>query len=156
MTGNVMVDKIIAGLSALATAGCLGVFIYALFFSVRPLPNEDFEKADLLENGRKMVYSEAFKMDKMTINLKSQSRRLRFLDVIIYLVPFTSEKLDALEESKSQINDSVIDITSRMSPNDLNTIAGKILLEERIKKGVNRILHGPFIKEVYFSKFVVQ
>ena len=43
-----------------------------------------------------------------------------------------------------------------MPPEQLNTISGKLLLEDRIVKKINNIYKQNIIKELYFSRFLVQ
>jgi flagellar basal body-associated protein FliL len=44
-----------------------------------------------------------------------------------------------------------------LDPDDLDSVTGKILLENKIKKQVNAKLgEPPVVKQIYFSGFVVQ
>lgn len=156
MTGNKTIDNALIGISVLATGIALGIFIYTEIVFERPLPNDLVEKKLLLEDSKKIVFSESFKVEKLIINLSSSSSRLRYLEVQTYLVPFKNEYNEILESRRPMIHDVIIDLAGQISPNQLNTIAGKVLLESRIKNELNKKLGKFIVKEIYFAKFVVQ
>ncbi|WP_372654947.1 flagellar basal body-associated protein FliL [Halobacteriovorax sp.] len=156
MTGNKLVDNIILILSFLATAVCVGVFLYTEMIYKKPLPNEQAELQRLLSDNKKMAFPAPFKLDSLIINLKARKTKLRFLSVETQLVPFNHNSDDKFEAHRSMINDSIINVAGRMTAEELNSVSGKILLEERIKKSVNLILGEQLVKGVLFTKFVVQ
>lgn len=110
----------------------------------------------MLSDAKETSYPESFKLDKLTVNLKSRRNKLRYLDAVIHLVPFKSKDNEKLEQIKSQIHDVIIDVSGKMEPEEINSVLGKILYEDRIKKGVNGLLGKDAIKDIYFSKFTVQ
>lgn len=156
MTGNKTLDTILVAILTLATAGALGVFVYTEVLFKRPLPSDGIELDSLKQDIQKEVAPEVYKLDKMIINLNNQGSRLRFLDVEIHFVPFKSDYVEKLESQKAFIQDAIIDISSNMAPDELNTVAGKVLLEERIRRRLNDFFGKSLIKEIYFSRFVVQ
>lgn len=156
MTGNKMIDTVIVGLCVLASAATAGIFVYTEMLFEKPTIDQQREIRRAKEQTLAVTRPESFKLDKLIINLHSRKTRLRFLDVQIYLVPFKSEYGDLLEAAKARINDSVIDIVSRMDPKELNSLAGKDILKNRIKNAVNVIVNKQAVKRINFSKFVVQ
>ncbi len=156
MTGNKTFDTVLLSLASLATAGALGIFVYSEMLYKRPLPSDKRQKEALIADSQQAVIVENFKIDKMIINLNAQTSRLRFLDIQMFLVPFKTEYNETFKEQISFIKDAIIDITSNMQPDDLNTVAGKVLLEERIKNRLNDFFGKSLIKEILFSRFVVQ
>ena len=68
------------------------------------------------------------------MNLPARTARLRFLELEISLFPFKEKQKAKLEALTPILKDTIIDVSSKMSPDELNSISGKILLEERIKK----------------------
>jgi len=151
-----MIDTVIVGLCVLASLGTAGVFLYTEMLYEKPPIDQKHEIETAKEQALAITMPESFKLDKLIINLHSRKTRLRFLDVQIYLVPFKSEFGDLFEASKARINDSIIDIVSRMDPRELNSLAGKDILKSRIKKAVNVIVNKQAVKRINFSKFVVQ
>jgi len=156
MTGSKTIDTALMGFATLATLAALGVFVYTEMVFKRPLPDNQIEKANLIKDSESSVAPEVFKLDKMIINLNSAGSRLRFLDVEIHLVPFKSQSVERFEAQKAIIKDAIIDISSNMEPDELNSVAGKILLEERMRRRINDFYGKPLVKEIYFSRFVVQ
>ena len=156
MTGNKTFDTILLSMASAATAAALGVFVYSEMLYQRPLPSDEIEKKALVKDSQSATTPENFKVDKMIINLNSQTSRLRFLDVQMYFVPYRSEYNETFKSQISYVKDAIIDIASNMQPDELNTVAGKVLLEERIRRRLNDFFGKSLIKEILFSRFVVQ
>lgn len=156
MTGNKTIDLALVGLLTLASLATLGVFVYTEMVFEKPLPDEKTEKSALLEDSGKLVAPEVYKLDKLIININATGSRLRFLDVETHLVPYKSKALETFDNQKAFIIDAIIDIASNMPAEELNTVSGKVLLEERIRTRLNDFFGKVLIKEIFFSRFVVQ
>jgi flagellar FliL protein len=140
-------------------AVCAGVFIYTVFIFSKPKVSDNVEFMALKEEQlTKAKFHETVKLDKLIISLKSRHTRLRFLDLLVHLVPFTEDHLVTLESRSIQpvIYDIINQRAGEMSPEELNTVEGKILLENRIKNDINRRLGRPVVRELFFTIFVVQ
>lgn len=136
--------------------GALGIFVYTEILYQKPKILDHVEKQKMMAEGKKQVFPSPFKLKKIIVNLPSRNKRLRFLDVEVHLVPFKPEYHEMLESTLPPIRDAIIDIAGKMEPEELNSVSGKILLENRIKKRINQILHKKVVKDIYFSRFVVQ
>lgn len=156
MTGNRMIDNILLGLMLGATTATLAFYFYTLKIYEKPLPSDSVERQALMDDSKKAIFAEAYKLDKLIVNLKSRTSRLRFLDLQTYLVPFKNQQLDLLEEKKPIINDIIIDEASRINPNELNTVSGKLIFENRLRKRINNQFKNSIVKDIFFSRFVVQ
>lgn len=156
MTGNHIADKGLMGLNLTLVIAAVGVFLYTVMIGERPPIDQEIEARALEANAKKEIQPHFLKLDKMAINIRSQTRRLRFLEIEIHLQTFRKEQLETLEKIRPEMHDSIIDIVGRMKPTELNTLAGKILLEERIKKALNAPFKKKTVKKVLFTKFVVQ
>lgn len=156
MTGNKSVDNIILAIALLATAATVGMFVYTEMIFKKPLPSDAVELQKLKDDNKFISRPESLKLDKITINLPSRTKRLRFLDVQIHLVYFKNKDRAALEEITPIINDIIIDVGSNMSPDELNSIAGKLIFENRVKSKINDHFQRPVVKELFYTKFVVQ
>ncbi len=156
MTGNGTLDKIIMALTSLICLSAAGVFYYTESLYQRKLPNEEKQKALLAQEAKEALEVPSYKLDKIIVNLPQKRQRLRFLDVTLYLRPFKGSQLQYFENNQAMIRDIVIDVASRMAPEEINTVAGKILLENRIKKKINKALGVEAVKGIYYSRFVVQ
>lgn len=156
MTGNRLVDTILVGLSTLVAVALLGVFVYTeVIYEPPPI-----DQTKIFEELNRRLETQAmlptYKLDQLIINLPSPTRRLRFLDVEMHLVSFDASYHALYEDKKPQIRDLIIDTASRMEPEELNSVTGKILLEDRLRRGVNQIVGTNAVKEVLFARFVVQ
>ena len=157
MTGNKLIDIIIIALSFLVTAGVAGFFyVSTTKMFARPEIDSEKESEALNREAQGVTIPEAYRLKKITVNLRSRTKRLRFLDVTIQLVPFKPDYNSYLEPRKHILRDTVIRIAGGMYPNDLSTISGKILFENKLRKTINEILGIQMIKEIYFTHFVVQ
>ena len=156
MTGNKLFDNIFTGLLVFATLSTLIFFNYTQFVFEKTLPNDEQEFKLFQQNVKSVVKSPDYPLDKLVINLPSESSRSRFLEVKIHLIPLIEDDIDKLEEHKAIIQDSVIDIAGRMSAKELGSISGKILLESRIKQRINKFFGKTTVKKIYFTRFVIQ
>ena len=156
MTGKNKIDVIILGVSTLVSIGTAFIFYYTIVMYERPLPNAKLEKKKFFKENQKVTLPKTFKMDKQIINLISNRRRLRFLEITMHLVPFKEKDIPYFKNNKAKINDALIDIVGKMTPNELNSISGKILLENRIKKSLVSSFGANLIKNIYYTRFVIQ
>lgn len=156
MTGNKKIDQILVAMSSLATLLTALVFIYTVYIYEKPLPNETQHMLDLIQSARQQAFAEAYKLEGMTINLPSSTSRLRFLDLEIHLVPFFPNQHSLIDRNIPIITDIIIDIAGHMEPSELNTTIGRILLENRVKEAINSQLGQKVIKEILFTRFVIQ
>ena len=156
MTGKPIIDKILMALNLVVIIGALGLVVKANFLTepppIDPVAQEKMLEAEI-NTARDVKY---FKLDKLTVNLPSKNKRLRYLDVEIHLKPFKNSQLSSIEQKKSRISDSIIDIVSKMTPHELNTLSGKILLEQRIKSRINKLYPMPTIEKIFYSRFIIQ
>ena len=134
----------------------LGVFVYDEFANKRSLPNDEVEKEKLLVDSRADSYPDSYRLERLIINLKSSATRLRFLDIQMHLIPFTKGKHDLLAKHRPEIYDIINRIGGEMTPREINSIHGKIIFENRIKKAINEALGKNIIREIQYSKFTVQ
>ena len=152
-----MVNKIAAIVGLVSTIITLFVFIYTEIIYQKPLPTDEEGLSELKAEVEAVSVPASYDIEKIIVNLRSAGgKRLRFLDLSLHLIPFETRQRETLDNNKSLIHDSVIDTAGRMKPAELNSVAGKILFEDRVKNSINARLGEPTVKEILFSKFVVQ
>lgn len=156
MTGRKLLDQIIIALTLMTTIATVGVFVYTNVIYKKELPNDATELKSLKKDFGELNFPTTYVLDKITLNLESATRRLRFLDVQINLVLFNQDDSTVLDEHKPQVYDIVIDVAAAISPEELNSLSGKLIFESRIKKRINELVKKRVVKEVFYSKFVVQ
>ncbi len=155
MTGNPLFDKILMGLNVVGVLGALGVFIYTEFLIEPPAPQNNVQFAKMIRETREETRIEPFKLEKLTVNLFSRKTRLRFLDLQVNIEPFRHEHQEILKKNKAILSDIIIKVVGEMTAEEVNTVAGKILLESRIKKRFNETMSKTIIKKIFFSTMVV-
>lgn len=157
MTGKPLIDKILLGLNALVVLGAAGVIAYSHLGLKRAPTNQAEEETKLVTEAKETIFVKPYPMKSFTVNLLSKTSRLRFLEVEMNLVPFSDDQKAKLTSAETVIKDSLIQIAAEMEPDDVGSVTGKILLENRLKKAVNDRIGGqPLIKQILFSKFVIQ
>lgn len=124
---------------------------------LKPEPtNQALEAQNLKDNAMEQSQVKSVPMKKFVVNLFSRSTRLRYLDVEMNILPFHADQAELIKANEHIFKDVLVEIASQLVPEDLDTLSGKILLENKIKKQVNAKLGQPVVKQIYFSGFVVQ
>lgn len=111
---------------------------------------------DLVNSSLEATRVSPYKVKKQTINLYSPTGRLRFLDIEMNLLPFTQSGSEKIKNNENIVVDALIDIAGNMRADELNSVSGKILLENRLKEHIHNRLGEKIIKEIFFSRFVIQ
>ncbi len=156
MTGIKTIDTVILALMLIVSLSTAGLFIYTEKVYKRPLPSDQIEKERLLNDSSQYNALTITKLDKLIINLDSPTKRLRFLEVEVNFVTFKESGAKLITDNNAIVNDTIIRLAAEIGPEELNTISGKIIFENRIKRALNDFYRKPVIKEIFFSLFVVQ
>lgn len=156
MTGKAILDKIIIGINLLGLLLGIGIFVYKNKIYQRPYPDEFLEYKKMQEALKGKTEEKSYKFDKIIVNLKSVETRLRFLSFQMEVVVFKEPELKIIEEAKPLIYDSVIETINYFDPDEINTVTGKILFENKLKREINNIAKKAIVKRIYFTSFVIQ
>jgi len=156
MTGNSLFDKILLGLNGLVALGAAGLVIHS-HTSIKPLPTDQAGEEKAMADSaavNNQVTPVMFK--KMVVNIHTVGTRLRYLEAEIGLLPFEESQKEGLKKVEYMLQDALIEIAGKMDPDELSSVTGKILLEGRLKKHLNEKIGAVVIKQIYFTKFIVQ
>lgn len=156
MTGKASIDKIIFALSLVVTLASGGLVYYAHNMIKREPINPSKEFNDMATSQISSINVQKVSLNEMSVNLYSRKTRLRFLNLKMDLELFKDGMQEQIKTLTPIINDQLIDVAGNMKASELNSITGKILLESRIKKRLNKTLGANIIKKIYFSKFIIQ
>lgn len=139
---------------ALAAAG----LVYYSHNMLKPEPtNQALEAEALKKDAMASSQIQPVPLKKIVVNLHSGGTRLRYLDVEMNILPFHEDQKAVIKANEHVFKDALIEIASHLGPDDLNSVTGKILLENKLKKQVNpKLGDTPVVKQIYFSGFVVQ
>ena len=95
-------------------------------------------------------------MDQFIVNLLSESGS-RFLKTKIDLELSEGETITPeIDKKKSLIRDIIIRSLSAKTFEEVSTVKGKDRLKDEIVERINEVLVDGFIKNIYFTDFVVQ
>lgn len=156
MTGNPGLDRIILGLNGIVVLAAAGLVFYS-HNSIKPPPTDTSGQfGQMIENSVNEFQKAPISMDEMIVNLYSREARLRFLNTQMNIVLFNESDREFVTSIKVLINDALIDIAGNMKPEELNSVTGRILLENRVKNRVNKQVKRSVIKKIFFSKFIIQ
>lgn len=152
-----MLQKILIILNLVVVLAGAGLVFYS-HKMIKPEPtNQDVETQKLKDEAIAQTQVQAVPMKKFVVNLHSRNTRLRYLDIEMNILTFTDEQKEIVKANEHIFKDVVVEIASHLDPDELDSVTGKILLENKIKKRVNEKLgEPPVIKQIYFSGFVVQ
>lgn len=160
MTGKKLFDMILTGVSLLTTVAVIGLFYYTEKMYVKPPIDEEKEKAELFAQKAEKGLPTIYKVDKMTVSLSNKedrpNQRMHWLEVEVNLELFKDSDQGLIKAYLPAIQDRIIETTSKMGPDEINTLSGKVILEERLKNEFNRVLKKKAVMRIYFSKFIVQ
>jgi len=133
-----------------------GVVFYSHFI-IKPASTDQAAEEEALKNSVAAKQVKPVPIKKFVVNLHSKSTRLRYLDIEMNVLPFEENQKNIITQNEHLFKDTVIEIVSHLVPDDLDTVTGRILLENKIKKQMNSKLgNSPVVKQIYFSSFVVQ
>ena len=160
MTGKKLLDTILLGLMVLSTMAVVGLFYYTEKMYKRPPIDEKKERETFLKEGNAKTLPAFYKLDKITVSLvpkdPSGMQRMRYVELEIHLVLFTADDAGIIKTYLSVVQDKIITVASKMGADELNSLTGKILLEDRLKKEVNKALAKTVVKSIFFSRYIVQ
>ncbi len=158
MTGKPLFDKILLGLNVLLVAA-VGYVFYAQS-KMKPYTDANAELDEFNQNAIAETKSPPYALPKLTINLLSSRTRLHYLDTEVHLVLMKERFRDEIDDKKHgykhQIISIIIETTSAMTPDQISTVSGKILLAEKIKNNINLRVGKKLIQKVLFTRFVIQ
>jgi len=160
MTGKKLLDMILIALMLVTTLAVIGLFYYTEKVYKRPPIDEAKEREAFLKESDPKALPAFYKLDKMTVSLvprdPNANQRMRYIELEVHLVMFKSEDAGIIKTYLPVVQDKIITITSKMGADELNSLTGKILLEDRLKNEINKSLGKSVVKSIFFSRYIVQ
>lgn len=152
-----MVQKILIIVNLVVVLVGAGLVYYSHNI-VKPEPTDQAAEAEAMKNDAiATTQIQPVPIKKFVVNLHSRSSRLRYLDLEMNILTFHEDQKQLIKANEHIFKDVVIEIASQLEPDDLDSVTGKILLENKIKKQVNaKFGDPPVVKQIFFSGFVVQ
>jgi flagellar FliL protein len=152
-----MAQKILIIVNLVIALAGAGLVFYS-HSMIKPDPTDQVAEAEAIKtDAAATTQLRPVPIKKFVVNIHSKSSRLRYLDLEMNILTFQEDQKEIIKANEHIFKDTVIEIASHLDPEDLESVTGKILLENKIKKQVNTKLgDSPVIKQIYFSGFVVQ
>ena len=94
-------------------------------------------------------------MAQFVVNLLSESGN-RFLKVAVDLELSDAKLQPEMDQKKSLVRDIIIRTFSSKTFEEISTLKGKDKLKEEVLNKINENLSDGYIKNIYFTDFVVQ
>ncbi len=96
-----------------------------------------------------------YSLEPFTVNLADQSDK-RIVQVKVTLEMLDENGFEEVVSMGAQARDTIVHILNGKRFPELQTIQGKLFLKDEITVALNKQLNRSFIKDVYFSRFVLQ
>ncbi|MCJ8278154.1 MAG: flagellar basal body-associated FliL family protein [Bdellovibrionales bacterium] len=118
--------------------------------SVREAQAKEILYNEEVFEGRPIVYN----LDPFTVNLADEDERV--VQVKVALEMIDENGFEEVVSMGAHARDAIVHILNGKEFGDLQTIQGKLFLKDEITVALNKQLKRSFIKDVYFSRFVLQ
>lgn len=149
--------KIIFLMNLVVTFLVIAVFSYTAFIYKRPSPDTDEELKKMIKMVKEDSKFKTYRLERFTINLPTNDfYNMHYLDIEVYLIPTKNRYIKLFDEHKNLIIDRIIEVAGQFSSDELQSITGKLLFEERVKRSVHQAVNIPVIKQIYFTRFIVK
>jgi flagellar basal body-associated protein FliL len=156
MALNALVSKILLIVNAVGMLACAGLVYYADSSIKPPQINPEDEWKKLMEKGIEQARIAPVPVPKIILNLNSGANNLKFLELEMDVLTFSEAQKEVIKNSHAIIYDTTVDICGNMESGELLSLSGKILLENRLRENINQKLGEKMIKEIFFSRYIVQ
>lgn len=103
-------------------------------------------------NEKPVTYS----LEAFTVNLSDQGDDQRIVQVEVTLEMLNEDGFEEVVSMGAHARDTIVTILNGKEFPELQTIQGKLFLKDEITVALNKQLKRSFIKDVYFSRFVLQ
>ena len=158
---SVDIKKILTLVFAVANLGIGGFGLFMTYKGTMGWSNPKITEDDL----KRQIASEAptdivgpfiYTMDKFTVNLGGEPKRMIRLEVNLELLDHEGFEEIINTENRARARDRIVDLLNSKTFSDVETLQGKLFLKENIAFEINQILPRGSIKDIYFTEFVVQ
>ncbi|MBF0110255.1 MAG: flagellar basal body-associated FliL family protein [Magnetococcales bacterium] len=111
--------------------------------------------AETVNKDPNSMVGEMYKLEPFVVNL-SEPRGNRYLKASIELEMDTEALKAELERRKAQLRDTVLQLLTSKSSQELQAMEGKFRLRDELLSRINAMLVNGTVTRVYFTEFVIQ
>lgn len=138
--------------------GATGIGGYLAYLGTIGMTPETIREAQ----ARKMIYNEnvfedkpvTYSLDPFTVNLADNEDRI--VQIKVTLEMLDENGFEEVVSMGAHARDTIVTILNGKKFLELQTIQGKLFLKDEITVALNKQLKRSFIKDIYFSRFVLQ
>lgn len=160
--GNMVLIIVIALLVLLLVGGGAAAF-FLLGGEDEAAPVTQTTQSDMKSDKKKsskkstdgLAIGPMYPMAQFVVNLLSESGN-RFLKVAVDLELSDAKLQPEMDQKKSLVRDIIIRTFSSKTFEEISTLKGKDKLKEEVLNKINESLSDGYIKNIYFTDFVVQ
>lgn len=95
-----------------------------------------------------------YSLDPFTVNLADEEQRI--VQIAVSLEMIDEDGFEEIITMGGHARDTIVGLLNTKKYQDVATIQGKLYLKDEITLALNQQLNDSFIKDVYFSKFMIQ
>lgn len=147
--------KILMALNLIA----MGLGGYLSYLGTLGLTRESIRE----EQAKEMIYNEeifegkpvTYTLEPFTVNLADVSDN-RIVQVKVTLEMLDENGFEEVVSMGAHARDTIVHILNSKNFIELQSIQGKLFLKDEITVALNKQLKNSFIKDIYFSRFVLQ
>ena len=150
-----LLPLLIAAINILGSGAGVGLVYYATLGIQQKTISEEEELKKLIQSEEMEELEIAFlyTFDEFRVNLAEQNRAIQ---VEISVEMLEEEGFMEIIDKKGLARDVVIESLSQKTYMDLASIHGKLLLKDEIISGINARLETGVVKNIFFSRFIIQ
>ena len=158
MKGIHKFDIITSGSMLIVTLLTLGFFYYSIdLYQKETFDDQSLkESASFEQKSKKSEFTEPYSMKRIVINLPSTTSRLRFLELEMSLETISPEQMNDIKNIETIIKDAAISVGGAMTPEELNSLSGKLIFEEKLKEKIRIATNRNIISRIFYRRFIVQ
>ena len=158
MKGIHKFDIITCGSMLIVTLLTLGFFYYSIDLYQKDTFDDKNLKDSISSDHKlkKYEFVEPYSMKRIVINLPSNTSRLRFLELEMSLETIKPSQMDKLKDMETIIKDAAISVGGAMTPDELNSLSGKVMFEEKLKEKIRVATSRNIISRIFYRRFIVQ
>lgn len=95
-----------------------------------------------------------YTLEPFTVNLGSDDERIIQIEVALEMID--EDGFEEVVTTSSHARDTIVNILNSKEYSEISSIQGKLFLKDEIIVALNEHLDQSFIKDIYFSRFMIQ
>lgn len=141
-------------INILCALGTIFIFWSHYTSGTRPPLTENQAEKELMEatlfKDKPIVYT----LDSFTVNLGGSEQKIIQIEVALEMID--EDGFEEIVSISGHARDTIVNILNGKSYDEVSSVQGKLFLKDEIIVALNQHLDQSFVKNIYFSRFMVQ